>query len=88
MISMFVSSHSTNDPNQKTEQKRDEEVALEEREALERAEKKRRRRMLGLDDSESEDGRKVKGNENMLGMTWKMISLMVRGMSGPGWEWA
>ena len=41
--------------------KTEEEVALEAKEALEKAEKKRRKRMLGLDDSESEDERKAKG---------------------------
>jgi len=41
--------------------KTEEEVALEAKEALEKAEKKRRKRMLGLDDSESDDERKAKG---------------------------
>ncbi|KAJ7639482.1 nucleolar protein 14 [Roridomyces roridus] len=44
--------------------KTEEEVALEEKEALEKAEKKRRKRMLGLDESDSEEdeegGRKRK----------------------------
>jgi len=41
--------------------KTEEEEALEAKKALEKAEKKRRKRMLGLDDSESEDERMVKG---------------------------
>jgi len=41
--------------------KTEEELALEAKKALEKAEKKRRKRMLGLDDSESEDERKAKG---------------------------
>lgn len=35
--------------------KTEEEVALEEKEALEKAERRRKKRMLGLDDSDSED---------------------------------
>ncbi|KIK56355.1 hypothetical protein GYMLUDRAFT_47128 [Collybiopsis luxurians FD-317 M1] len=38
--------------------KTEEELALEEKEALEKAERRRRKRMLGLEDSESEDGGK------------------------------
>lgn len=41
--------------------KTEEELALEEKEALEKAEKQRRRRMLGIDDTESEDEGKSRG---------------------------
>ncbi|KAF9450928.1 Nop14-like protein [Macrolepiota fuliginosa MF-IS2] len=41
--------------------KTEEELALEEKEALEKAEKQRRKRMLGLDDSGSEDEGRSKG---------------------------
>lgn len=41
--------------------KTEEELALEEKEALERAERRRRKRMLGLEESASEDDTKRKG---------------------------
>ncbi|KAF9462063.1 nucleolar protein 14 [Collybia nuda] len=41
--------------------KTEEELALEEKEALEKAERRRRKRMLGLEESDSEDDGKSKG---------------------------
>ncbi|KAG6832346.1 hypothetical protein H0H87_001810 [Tephrocybe sp. NHM501043] len=41
--------------------KTEEEIALEEKEALEKAERRRRRRMLGLEESDSEDEGKTRG---------------------------